>query len=84
MAVVIRLQRTGKPKNAHYRVVAMDKKNPVRGEAIEILGHYHPVGELKPADELVLNMDRINYWLGVGAQPTRTVGSLLARAKKAS
>ena len=82
MAVVLRLQRTGKPKEAHYRVVAIEKKNSVRGEALEIVGHYHPCGKEK--QQLTLNLDRVTHWVKAGAKPSETVASLIRLATKAN
>lgn len=81
MAVVIRLQRTGKPKEAHYRVVAVEKSRSVRGEACEVLGHYHPE-EKKDKSSVTLNMPRVEHWLKVGAKPSGTVASLIRLAKR--
>ena len=83
MAVVLRLQRTGKPKQAHYRVVVIDKKNAVGGEAIEIIGHYHPQ-EKKVKEQLTLDVKRVDHWLKVGAKPSETVITLIKTARKAA
>lgn len=81
MAVVIRLQRTGKPKHPHFRVVAIERSRGPHGQPLEVLGHYHPKGEkLKKA---VIDLERIAYWVGKGALPSETVGSLVKAAKKA-
>ncbi|MBI4056324.1 MAG: 30S ribosomal protein S16 [Elusimicrobia bacterium] len=80
MAVVIRLQRVGKPKHPHFRVVAVEKKRGPRGAALEVLGSYDPRAD-KVKDKLHLKEERLKYWLGVGAQPSETVGSLLKSAK---
>lgn len=81
MAVVIRLQRTGKPKHPHFRVVAIERASGPHGEPIEVLGHYHPKGEkLKKA---VIDLARFDYWVGKGALPSETVESIVKAAKKA-
>ncbi len=79
MAVRIRLRRMGRKKNPHYRVVVADSAKPRDGRIVENLGYYRPVAE--PA-RLVLDLDRVDYWLGEGAQPSETVRSLVAKARK--
>jgi small subunit ribosomal protein S16 len=74
--VKIRLRRTGKTKQPSYRVVVADSRSPRDGKFIEIIGHYNPIRQPKV---LEINGDRARYWLGVGAQPTETVVSLLKR-----
>jgi small subunit ribosomal protein S16 len=72
----IRLARTGAKKKASYRVVVIEREKARDGRFVEILGHYNP--RRNPA-EVVLNRDRINYWLGRGAQPSETVRSLVKK-----
>ena len=75
--VKIRLRRVGRKKAPVYRIVIADSQSPRDGKFIEIIGQYAPrlsEGGLK-VDEA-----RANYWLGVGAQPSDTVRSLLRRA----
>ncbi len=74
----IRLSRHGAKKDPHYRVVVAEKKSPRDGRFVEIVGHYHPT--MKPA-QLELNLDRIDYWVGHGAQLSGTVESLVKRAQ---
>ena len=74
----IRLSRHGAKKDPHYRVVVAEKRSPRDGRFVEIVGHYHPT--MKPA-QLELKLDRINYWVGNGAQLTGTVKSLVKRAQ---
>ncbi|NLO91952.1 MAG: 30S ribosomal protein S16 [Elusimicrobia bacterium] len=83
MAVVLRLQRTGKPKQAHYRVVAIQKTAAAKGTAVEVVGHYHPK-EAKAKALVTLDMPRVEHWLKVGAKPSETVLSLIRTAKKAA
>lgn len=70
MAVRIRLQRRGSKKRPFYAVVAADSRMPRDGRSLEKLGTYDP---RKDSDQMVLNSDRVAYWLGVGALPTETV-----------
>lgn len=81
MSVALRLQRTGKPKEAHYRVVAISKTNAVGGEPLEIIGHYHPAST-KESAQLNLNIERADHWLKNGARASETVASLIRRAKR--
>jgi small subunit ribosomal protein S16 len=76
--VRIRLRRVGRKKAPAYRIVVADSKSPRDGKFIEIVGQYAP----RQASEQQVNLDvaRVNYWLGVGAQPSDTVRSLLRRA----
>lgn len=80
MAVRLRLTRTGKKKQPTYRIVATDTQFPRDGRIIENLGNYNPRTE---PPVLALNLERVDYWLGVGAQPSETVASLIKRAKAA-
>lgn len=74
MAVKIKLQRLGKIRTPHYRVIVADSRTRRSGRAIENLGIYEP-----KADPSVIRIDsdRVQYWLGVGAQPTEPVLALL-------
>lgn len=74
--VRIRLRRTGKKKQATYRVVVADSRSPRDGKFIEIIGHYLPTQQPKV---LEIKGDRARYWLGVGAQPSDTVAYLLKK-----
>ena len=77
--VRIRLRRIGRKKAPVYRIVVADSQSPRDGKFIEIIGQYAP---RQKGGEGGLNVDeaRANYWLGVGAQPSDTVRSLLRRA----
>lgn len=77
--VRLRLTRTGRKKRPFYRIVAADSRAPRDGRIIERLGYYDPM--LNPSD-LKVDLDRVDYWLSVGASTTETVGSLIARARK--
>lgn len=78
MSVKIRLKRMGRKKAPHYRVVVTDKASPRDGRFVESLGYYKPLSE--PA-RLVLDLERVDYWLGKGAEPSNTVKSLIGRAR---
>lgn len=77
MAVKIRLRREGRKKTPMYRIVVADSRFPRDGRFLEIVGQYQP----QFAEGAInLKLDRVNYWLNVGAQPTDTVRSLLRKA----
>ena len=78
MAVSIRLRRMGRKKKPHYRVVVADRLSPRDGRFIESIGYYKPLTE--PA-RLVLDLERVDYWLGAGAQPSATVRRLISKAR---
>ena len=82
MAVVIRLQRTGKPHQPYYRVVAIEKTRAASGKPVEILGTYNPREETA-VKKVVVDAARYEHWVKVGAKPSDTVASLIKRAKKA-
>ena len=75
MSVKLRLRRLGRKKRPLYGLVATDSRSPRDGRFIEDLGRYNPLQE--PA-EVLLERERILYWLGEGAQPSDTVRSLLS------
>ena len=74
MAVKIRLKRMGKIHAPFYRVVIMNSRTKRDGRAIEEIGKYHPTHE---PSIIEINSERVQYWLGVGAQPTEQVEALL-------
>ncbi len=74
MAVKIKLARFGKIREPFYRVVVADARTRPGGRAIESIGKYHP--KLEPS-LIEIDSGRAQYWLGVGAQPTESVMSLL-------
>ena len=78
MAVRIRLKRVGRRHKPFYRLAAVDSRRPRDSTVIEELGSYDPTNP--DADrQFVLARDRIEYWLGVGAQPSDTVRRLLEK-----
>ena len=76
MAVVLRCQRRGRRNRPFFRVVAADERAKSDGRVVENLGFYDPLAS-DDAKRLVLNVERAQYWVGVGAQITDTVRSLL-------
>ena len=80
MAVKIRLRRMGAKKAPFYRVVVADSRYPRDGRFIEEIGTYNPL--VDPA-EVKIDVERANYWIKNGAQPTDTVKALLKKAQEA-
>ncbi len=72
MAVSIRLRREGTKNSPYYKVVVADRRSPRDGKFIEIIGAYDPK---KPGHNSTLKIDRIEYWISKGAQPSDTVRS---------
>ena len=81
MAVSIRLRREGAKNRPYYKVVVADKRSPRDGKFIEIIGAYDPK---KPGHNSALNIDRVEYWISKGAQPSDTVRSLIKKTKKST
>ena len=79
MAVTIRLRREGSLNNPYYKVIVADSRSPRDGKFIEQIGNYDPK---KPGQNWNLDLDRVAYWVGHGAQPSDTVRSLIKKAKK--
>lgn len=76
MATKIRLKRLGKIRQPQYRVVIIDSRSRRNGQAIEEIGIYHPKNS---PSVIQIDSERVQYWLGVGAQPTEAVVALLKR-----
>ncbi|MCA9057664.1 MAG: 30S ribosomal protein S16 [Planctomycetaceae bacterium] len=80
MAVRIRMKRMGRKHRPFYRICVMDSRVQRDGKAIEEVGYYDPMVHDK-ASRVKLNMERVEYWLSVGAQPTDKVGVLIRKVK---
>ena len=81
MSVRLRLKRTGRRNRAFYRIGAYHHTPRRDGKPVEDLGWYDPVS----ADDTrryLLNLERAEYWLAQGAQPSETVRSLIKRARR--
>ena len=78
MALKIRLSRGGSKKRPFYRIVVAEAASPRDGRYVERLGHYNPMTAKDNEQRLVVNGERVAYWLGLGAQPTERVQKLLA------
>lgn len=75
----IRLARTGRKRDAHFRVVVADTAIGRVGRIVETVGHYHPRLPKDAEGRLAVNAERTQYWMGQGARPTTTVRNLLKR-----
>ncbi len=77
MSVRIRFKRVGRPRAPVYRLVAIDRTSARDAEPLEILGTFTPNRMTKPD---AIHVERIRYWVSVGAKPTDTVLQTLKRA----
>jgi small subunit ribosomal protein S16 len=68
----------GGKKDPHYRVVVAERRGPRDGRFVESVGYYNPA--MDPV-RLNLDMERVDYWIGIGAQPSETVRSLIRKVK---
>lgn len=80
MAMKIRLARGGSKKRPHYAIVACDSRMPRDGRFLEKLGTYSPLLPKDSEDRVKINLERVQYWLGHGAQPTERVARFLEAA----
>lgn len=78
MAVRIRMKTLGRKHRPFYRICAMDSRRPRDGRVLEELGTYDPMVPETDA-RAILNGERIQYWLGVGALPTEKVKVLIKK-----
>ena len=75
--VTLRMTRTGRNKYVAFRLVACDSRSPRDGRHIEILGHDDP--HKKDDPKLTFNTERVEHWIGLGAQPSTLVWNLLRK-----
>ena len=80
--VSIRLSRAGAKKRPFYHFVVTDSRNRRDGRYIERLGFFNPVGK-DHEENLRIDVERVDYWIGQGAQPSDRVASLLKSHRKA-
>ncbi|MBX3732759.1 MAG: 30S ribosomal protein S16 [Verrucomicrobiae bacterium] len=81
MSVKIRLKRVGAKNNPIYRVVVADGRSPRDGKCIEEIGTYQP---RQAGTNFNLKLDRVDYWLGVGALPSDTVASMIRKQRRST
>lgn len=79
--VRIRMTRLGSVKRPFYRVIATDSRSPRDGRFLEQLGYYDP---MKTPKEIKIDLERVKYWISLGAQPSDTVRSLIKKAEAAA
>src|ERR1700740_3787882 len=79
MSVSITLRREGSKNRPYYRVVVADSRSPRDGKFIEIIGTYDPK---QTGQNSSFNVERAEYWISKGAQPSDTVRSLIKKQKK--
>lgn len=72
--LMIRLARFGAKKKPTYRLVVIEKDRARNSRAVEVVGHYNPVSKPKVVH---IDRDRVEYWVGKGAQTSDTVARLL-------
>ena len=75
------MKRIGTKNTPVFRIVVADGRSPRDGKCLEELGTYQP---LKKGDNFTLDLDRANYWVSKGAQPSDTVASFIRKAKKSA
>ena len=81
--VSIRLSRAGAKKKPFYHLVVTDSRNGRDGRYLERLGFFNPVGK-KTEDNLRIDLERVDYWLSQGAQPSDRVATLIKTQRKAA
>jgi small subunit ribosomal protein S16 len=81
MSVKIRMKRVGTKNTPVFRIVVADSRSPRDGKCIEEIGTYQP---LKTGDNFTLKLDRAQYWVSKGAQPSDTVASFMRKLTKAA
>ena len=81
--VSIRLSRAGAKKRPFYHVVVTDSRNRRDGRYIERVGFFNPVGR-EHEENLRIDLERADYWIGQGAKPSERVASLLKVQRKAT
>ena len=80
MALKIRLARGGSKKRPFYRIVVAEATSPRDGRFVERVGSYNPILASDNAERVVLNGERIQHWLSVGAKPTDRVARFMGKA----
>ena len=81
MAVRIRMKRMGRTHRPFYRICVMDSRKQRDGEAIEEIGTYD-TSVADKAQRVSIDMERVDYWMSVGAKPSENVATLIKKVKK--
>lgn len=77
--VRLRMQRFGRRNRPFYRISAIDQRTRRDGRVIELLGWFDPMTNKPGVKNVELNVERVKYWLSVGAVPSDTVMDMLAK-----
>ncbi|MGY9048314.1 30S ribosomal protein S16 [Puniceibacterium antarcticum] len=80
MAIKLRLARGGSKKRPHYRIIVADSRMPRDGRFIEKVGTYNPLLPKDSEVRVLMDVERVQYWLGQGAQATDRVSRMLEAA----
>lgn len=75
--VRLRMQKVGRPKTPHFRIVAIDGRKSRDAAGLEVIGHYHPK---EKTNKITVNAERLKYWLSQGAQASDTLRTALKSA----
>ena len=81
--VTIRLARHGSKKNPFYHITVADRAASRDGRFVERVGFYNPVAKGQ-AEALRVDLERVDYWLSVGAKPSEVVAKLIQKARTAA
>lgn len=79
--VALRLTRKGTKDRPYYKIVAIDSRSRRDGRPIELIGTYNPMEE---GVNYTVDLEKVDRWLGHGAQPSETVNSIIRKARKAA
>ncbi|KAA6429455.1 hypothetical protein WJX79_006357 [Trebouxia sp. C0005] len=80
MPVRLRLARFGRKAAPFYRIFVADARAPRDGKHIDVVGHFDPIPGKDGNKHITLNIERVKYWMSVGAQPSAPVARLLGQA----
>ncbi len=78
MAVKLRMTRMGRRHRPYFRINAIESRNPRDGRILEKLGHLDPI-EKDASKQLVIDMERVKFWLAQGAIPSETVAQIIIK-----
>lgn len=84
MVVRLRLARYGRRNLPYYHIVASNAKTARNSKPLETIGTYNPIPDSNGIKHVNINIERVKYWLTVGAQPSEPVEKLLSKVRKCS
>ena len=79
MSLAIRLTRKGAKKRPFYRIVVAEATSPRDGKFVEKIGSYNPMVDHDNKERLVIDAERVKYWMSKGAKPTLRVSKLISK-----